>query len=123
MSVTVTFSVRGGGMNPVTILASTTGPTATQASNVQKQTALIAFGADGDTQALFTHNWALDASSPAYYEPEVMWEFVALPTTTVNWNFTFDWSNTNVIKINKASVVGSACTILVTLRRPHSIGQ
>ena len=123
MSVTVTYSVRGGGLNPVRILASTTVPTATQAAQVQKQSALIAFGADGDTQALFTHNWGLDASAPAYYEPEVLWKFMALPTTTVAFNFTFDFSNTNVVAINKASVVGSACTILVSLRRPHSVGQ
>jgi len=121
MSVTVTYSIRGGGLNPVTILASTTPPTATQAAQVQKQTALVAFGADADTQALFTHNWGLDASAPAYYEPEVMANLVALPATFCG--LTFDWSNTNVLKINKANAAGSALSVLVTLRKPHSIGQ
>jgi hypothetical protein len=121
MAVTVTYSVRGGGLVPVRILASTTNPTATQAAQVQKQAALIAFGADGDLQALFTHNWGLDASAPAYYEPEVLPIWVALPATLVG--LTFDWSNTNVLKVNKASAAGTACTVLVTLRRPHSIGQ
>jgi hypothetical protein len=123
MSVTVTYSVRGGGLNPVRILASTTQPTATQAAQVVKQAALIAFGADGDTQALFTHNWGLDASAPAYYEPIPCVVFMALPTTTVAVNFTFDFSNTNVLAINKASATGSACTILVELHKPHSVGQ
>lgn len=120
-SVTVTYSIRGGGLVPVRILASTTGPTANQAAQVQKQSALIAFGADADTQALFTHNWGLDASAPGYYEPEVCTAWVAIPATLCG--LSFDWSNTNVLKVNKANAAGSISTVLVTIRRPHSIGQ
>ena len=121
MAVTVTYNVRGG--NGLTILANTTGPTATQAQQTQKQEATVLFGSDADTQALFTHNWGLDASAPGYLEPEIIWYYQALPSTTVAVGFTFDVTNTNVVKINKASIVGSASTLIVTLRRPQSAGQ
>jgi hypothetical protein len=116
-AVTVTYYVRGG---TTTIDGSTTGPTGAQASQVHKQAAKIAFGATADAQALFTHNMGLDASAPEYYEPEILWEI--LSTNTYCPLITFDRTNTNVLKVNKPAT-DAACTVLVTIRRPHSLGQ
>ena len=97
-AVTVTYYCRGGG---VAINGSTTAPTGAQAGFLQKQTATIAFGATADAQALFTHNWGLDASAPTYFEPEIMC-FQTLGGT-YSPSLTFDLSNTNVVKVNKAA--------------------
>ena len=118
MAVSVTYFVRGGG---VTINGSTTGPTAQQASQVQKQVAVIVFGATADAQALFTHNWGLDASAPVYGDPQ-MADIEPLSTTTSWPLLTFDRTNTNVFKINKPATDGPT-SILITLRRPYSVSQ
>ena len=102
MAVTVTYNVRGGN---TTIVSNTTGPTTAQAAQVQRQAAIVAFGADSDTQAVFTHNWGLDASAPGYLEPNICYYRTSLPATFAD--VTFDVSNTNVVKINKANVTGS----------------
>lgn len=112
MAVTVTYYARGGG---VLINGSTTAPTATQASQLQKQSATIAFGATGDVQALFTHNWGLDASAPTYFEPEV--SCIQTLDGTYFPSLTFDLSNTNVVKVNKVAT-NQPATVLVVLRRP-----
>lgn len=117
MAVTVTYFVRGG---PVTINGSTTNPTQTQASQVQKQSAVIVFGVTADAQALFTHNFGLDASAPTYREPEVMIDLISV--TTYFPLLTLDRTNTNVLAINKPATDGPT-TIVVTIRRPHSVGQ
>lgn len=118
-AVSVTYYTRGSG---VTINGSTTAITAAQASQVQKQSAVVVFGVTGDVQALFTHNWGLDASAPAYLEPEVLVEFLSTALTTFRPLLTFDRTNTNVLAINKGSTA-DACTVRVTVRRPHSTGQ
>jgi hypothetical protein len=116
-AVSVTYDIRGG---MVSILNSTTGPTAAQASEVQKQSAVIVFGVTADAQALFTHNWGLDASAPGYLEPEILWDPIS--TTTYYPLITFDRTNTNVLKVNKPAT-DAPTTINVTIRRPHTIGQ
>lgn len=116
-TVTVTYNIRGGG---VTIKASTTPPTAAQAAQVQKQSAVVAFGATADVQALFTHNWGLDASAPTYYEPEIL--LYQLLDGTYAPSLTFDVTNTNVVAINKLGS-NAPTTVLVVLRRPHAVGQ
>jgi hypothetical protein len=104
----------------VTINGSTTNPTQTQASQVQKQSAVIVFGVTADAQALFTHNFGLDASAPTYREPEVMIDLISV---TTYWPLlTLDRTNTNVLAINKPATDGPT-TIVVTIRRPHSVGQ
>jgi len=122
MSVTVNYFIRGG---VVIINGSTTPPTAQQASQVMKQTAQVIM-LDTDIQALFTHNWGLDASAPTYFEPEI-WcagaQGPAQPGGTWLPNFSFDLTNTNVAKINKISFLGSGGTFMFTIRRPQSIGQ
>jgi len=117
--VAVTYYVRGGGLN----IVSTTPPTAIQANQVFKQTALISM-ADADTQALFTHNWGLDASAPQFFEPEIL-EYALLTTTggTYQSGLTFDVTNTNVVKVNKLNFLGTGGSFIVSVRRPHSLGQ
>lgn len=119
--MTINFYIRGGTLQ---ILGSSTPPTAGQASQVQTQKALINF-LDADTQALFTHNWGLDASAPTYRDPEVHahCETQGPLTATFLPLLTFDVTNTNVVKVNKPALGGTAGTFIVTIRRPHSIGQ
>lgn len=112
-AVTVSYFIRGGS---VTINGSTTAPTASQATQVNMQKAQVVMG-DTDTQFLFTHNWGLDASSPTYFDPEIMlWAQVGNGNTWLT-GFTFDQSNTNVLKGNKISSVNSGGTFIVALRR------
>jgi len=118
-AVTVTYYSRGG---VVTQNASTTAITASAASQVMRQSAIVVFGVTGDVQALFTHNWGLDASAPLYGEPEIIWSLISTALTTYCPLITFDRTNTNVLAVNKPST-GDACTIRLCLRRPHSTGQ
>jgi len=118
-AVTVTYSIRGG--NGLTINASATPPTAIQAQSCYKQSARIVFGVTADAQALFTHNWGLDASAPGYFEPEAP-QVAPMSTTTYHPLLTFDWTNTNVLAINKPAT-DAPTTVIVTIRRPHSVGQ
>jgi hypothetical protein len=117
-AVTVTYYDRGG---VARINGSTTAPTASQASELQKQSALVVFGVTADAQALFTHNWGLDASAPGYFEPELLM-VEPQSVTTYFPLLTFDRTNTNVFKINKPAT-DAPTTVLITLRRPHSMGQ
>ncbi len=116
MAVSVLYYIRGAG---VLINGSATPPTATQASQVVLQKAAVSF-ADTDTQALFTHNWGLDVSSPTYFDPEVLGIAIlgpAQPAQSYLPAFTFDFSNTNVLKINKLSFLGTGGTYLLSIRK------
>lgn len=118
MAVTVSYYIRSGG---VSINGSATPPTAAQAQQTVKQSALVVFGVTADAQARFTHNWGLDVSSGFYYEPEIM--ISQISDTTSAPSLTIDWAlASNVITINK-SASNAPVTVLVTLRKPHSIGQ
>jgi hypothetical protein len=117
-AVTVSYFIRGPG---VQINGSTTAPTATQAAQVYKQSAVVVFGVTSDAQALFTHNWGLDVSAPTFYEPELLM-VAALSLNTYQPAFTFDWTNSNVFIVNKAAT-DAPTKVLITLRRPHSLGQ
>jgi len=117
MAVSLTYYARAGG---VTAKAVTTPPTGPQASLLPKQSAVVVFGVTADAQALFTHNWGLDASAGFYQEPLISVE--PLSTTTYWPLLTFDRTNTNVVKINKPAT-DAPTTVLVTLRLPYSLGQ
>lgn len=117
MAVTVTYFIRGGG---VTINGSVTPPSGQQAAQVATQKAVVVFGASADVRALFTHNWGLDASAPGYFDPQISVE--PLSANTYWPSLTFDVTNTNAVAINKAT--GDAgTTVVITLRKPNSIGQ
>lgn len=117
-AITTTYYTRGG---VVAINGSTTAITAAQASQVQKQSAVIVFGVTGDAQATFTHNWGLDKSAPVYQEPEILVTLISTALTTYMPLLTFDRTSTNTVLVNKTG--GDACTVVVTLRLPHSVGQ
>jgi hypothetical protein len=118
-AITTTYYTRGGN---TLINGSTTAITSAQASQVQKQVAVIVFGVTGDAQATFTHNWGLDGSAPGYREPEILYDLISTALTTYTPLITFDRTNTNAVLVNKP-VTGDACAVVVTLRRPHSVGQ
>ena len=117
MAVSVTYFARAGG---VTVKSVTTPPTGAQASILAKQSATVVFGVTADAQALFTHNWGLDASAGFYQEPLITVEPIS---TTTYWPLlTFDRTNTNVVKINKPATDGPT-TVIITLHQPYSVGQ
>jgi len=116
--VLVTYYIRGSG---VVVNGSLTPPTATQANNVMKQSAICQFGIVDDIQALFTHNWGLDISAGPFFEPEVLVEPISFATTS--WPLLTFWRvSSNVLSVNRRAG-DIATTVLVTLRRPHSVGQ
>ncbi len=119
-AVSVTYYIRGG---VTRVDASVTPPTAQQAQQVQKQSAVIVFGVLDDVNALFTHNWGLDASAPFYFEPEILFEPISSGAANTAWPLITFWrANTNVLQVmKKAGDVGT--TVLVTIRRPQSTGQ
>jgi hypothetical protein len=119
MAVTIAYYVRGVG---VAINGSATPPTQTQAQQVYKQSAIVVFGVTGDIAVTFTHNWGLDVSANTFIEPEILYDFLSTALTTFTPLLTFDRSNTNAVYVNKPAT-GDACTVRVTLRRPHSVGQ
>jgi hypothetical protein len=53
-------------------------------------------------------------------EPEI--QFYQTLDGTYAPSLTFDVTNTNVVKINKAAT-NAPTTVVVILRKPHSIGQ
>jgi hypothetical protein len=126
MAVTVTFSVPtapGGGLP---IISSTTGPTAAQAAVTQEIVVQVNM-ALADTQALITHNWQFSASEATnFFRPQVLgpyWINGPVGGGTSAPFVSFDWTNTNVLKVNKLGVAGTEGTFVLYLRRPHSIGR
>jgi len=110
MAVTVTYYGRSGiPGGPTLINGSTTGPTSIQATQLPILKVLVTFSADTDVQALVTHNWGLDASAVNYWDPVVflMGGQNLGANSSLAPNFSMDWSNTNVLKINKFSFVGT----------------
>ena len=96
----------------------TVAPTTAQVATVNAVVASVAF-ADADTIATFTHNFGLTAAQAACLQPYLQWYNDGTSLGTVAPFFTFT-RTTNVITINKTSVVGSNCTIIVIVRRPMS---
>jgi hypothetical protein len=119
MSVTVTYFL-GGSVQ----IQSTTVPTAAQSILVPKMAVQVNW-ALADVQALITHNWGLAASGPSFFDPEVIGPLFILGPLGAGTSvplYTFDWTNTNVLKVNKNGIAGSEGTFVLVLRRPHSTG-
>lgn len=117
---TVTYFVGG----QVQIVGSTTPPTGAQAVTVPKMTCQVNW-AIADTQAWLTHNWGLGASAPSFYDPEITGPLPIQGPVGGGTNmpfFSFDVTNTNVVKVNKLGVAGTDGTYNFILRRPHSTG-
>lgn len=118
-AVTVTFF--GYNNNGTQVFNSTTAPTQAQAATIPKLSCQIVFGVTADAQALLTHNWQMSASAPARFEPEVL-GVCPISTTTYHPLLTFDWTNTNVLNVNKPAT-DAPTTVVVVLRRPISPAQ
>lgn len=119
-AVTVTYFARSGVPGgTVLINGSTTAPTAIQASQIAVLKVIVNFGADSDVQALITHNWGLDKSGPTYFDPQI---FLMGLVNSIGVNnsyqasFSMDFTNTNVLKINKQNFVGTNGQYLFCLR-------
>ncbi len=98
---------------------SATAPTALQASQTITQTGQVFF-ADTDAQAVVVHNWGLAASSPFFLFPFI-WMVKALggaSDSSFATAFTFGFTNTNSVTINKLNVgTGSGGTYDFWLRK------
>jgi hypothetical protein len=117
-AVTVNYFIRGGGY---VINNSATGPTQAQAQQVMKQSAVCVFGTVDDVLALFSHQWGVDISAAAWFEPEILVEPIS--TGTTSWPMLTFWRHTsNVLYVMKRAG-DKETTVQITLRRPHSAGQ
>ncbi len=96
-----------------------TPPTAAQASQVITQTGQVFF-ADTDAQAVIVHNWGMAASAPFFLFPFI-WMLKSLggaSDSSFATNFTFGFTNTNSVTINKINVgTGSGGTYDFWLRK------
>ena len=113
--VTITYTSKFAGFG------TSTPPTAIQASQLQVQTAQVAF-ADADAQAVVVHNWGSlpgAASFASFLSPAIGF-YCALATNSPSsfaTNFTFGISNTNSVTINKIGVgTGSGGTFNLIMR-------
>ncbi len=109
-------------------VGTTVPPTAIQASQVQVVVGEVNW-ADSDTTTLFTHNFGI-ATAPGFagilpglisFFPEVM--IVNSGVSTVAAAISVAWTNGTTLTLGKGSIVGTAGTIIVYVRKPHSIGQ
>lgn len=125
-TVTVTYEsfqhtgAFGGGFTG----GSATAPTAAQAKQISAMSILVNF-TDTDTVFSLTHNWGLSAAQAAALLPQIIWDAVNFPQalgTQVVPALAFTFGDTNVIGVTKLADTGSGCTIVVYLRRPHSLG-
>jgi hypothetical protein len=101
-------------------VSGTTPPTAAQAAAVNCITAL-ANALDADTALTITHNLALAAGDPASLFPVVNVQLDSSSAGTIYPIVTLSLSNTNSVLATKGSVLGSNCTLQITISRPHSI--
>ena len=112
MASTVTYGYSGGAS------ASTVAPTAAQAATTTLLTCTVQFG-DTDTTATITHNWGLSTTQNTALFPLIS---VALNSTPTTANpITVGVLGTNTVTILKASLTGSAGTVIVNLQKPHTI--
>jgi len=115
-TVTQTYAYPGSGTVPAT---------AAQAAGTNFQSVQVSF-ADADTVATVTHNWGLGTAgafpNTAQFLPQV-----ALVWSTAGTAFPalgVAWTNGNTLTLSKGSTAtGSGGTVVVSMRRPHSLGQ
>ena len=115
-TVTQTYAYPGSGTVPAT---------AAQAAGTNFQSAEVNF-ADADTVATVTHNWGLGTTgafpNTGQFLPQVIlvWSSAgtAFPALAVSW------TNGNTLTLSKGNTsTGSGGTVVVSMRRPHSLGQ
>lgn len=115
-TVVQTYAYPGSGTVPAT---------AAQAAGTNFQSAQVSF-ADADTVATVTHNWGLGTTGAFPNTGQF------LPQVTLNWGtagtafaaLAVAWTNGNSFTISKGNTTtGSGGTVVVSMRRPHSLGQ
>jgi hypothetical protein len=121
-AVTVTYKFPVSGTTP---------PTAIQSSRIPTVTGLINW-LESDTTGLFTHNFGISTGlgfaglqpSLLSFFPEVIITPV-LNSGTVYPNIQIDYttSDGNQLVFFKGSIAGTGGTVLLTVRKPHSIGM
>lgn len=104
----------------------TTAPTAIQSSQAPTVVAQVVF-VDADTTAAITHNFGIATAAgfagiqPNIGQgfPEVIPSWIATSTVVA----TIGYTNTsgNVVTLTKASLLGTAGTLFVTIRKPHTL--
>lgn len=105
----------------------TTAPTAAQSSQVPCVVALVNF-ADADTTAALSHNMGIataagfagDQPNIAQGFPQVLMSWTA--TSTVAATVSYTNTSGNVVTLTKASLLGTAGTLMVWIRQPNTIG-
>lgn len=126
MAVTVLYSVAEASAIGLPIYSNATPPTAIQAANVQEVVVEVNW-ALADTQALVTHNFGYSASAAGnFFRPQVhgpIWINGPLGGGTSAPFVSFDFTNTNVLKVNKLGVAGTEGTFVLYLRRPWSASK
>lgn len=132
VDIAITLMVLGGAVT-VTYkfpVSGATAPTAVQASQVPTVNGLVTW-LESDTLGLFTHNMGIATAvgfpgiqpGLASFFPEVIITPV-LNSGTVFPNIQIDYTTStgNVLAFFKGSIAGTGGTVLLTVRRPHSIG-
>jgi hypothetical protein len=128
MAVSVLYST-GSEFNPyngLPVYSTATPLTASQAASVQEIVVEVNW-AIADTQALITHNWGFSASAAGnFFRPQVHGPtYVNGPLgggTSMPF-VSFDFTNTNVLKVNKLGVAGTEGTFVLYLRLPFSASR
>lgn len=124
--VSVLYSVSDGTAAGLPIFSTATPPTAIQAVAVQEIVAEVNW-AIADTQALITHNFGYSASAANnFFRPQVIgpnWINGPVGGGTSGVFVSFDYTNTNVLKVNKLGVAGTEGTFVLYLRRPWSASK
>lgn len=121
MAVTVTYEC------PLSVQATTVGPTAAQAAATQEVSATIVATADADVAATVTHNWGLSVAALALGHPWVVLEPILSQALAVLSSWTIATKTLNVVTLTKLATAGSgnaAAQLRVHIIKPHSlIGQ
>ena len=126
MAVSVFYNVPAAPVGGLPIINSSTPPTAAQAALIQEIVVEVNM-ALADTQALVTHNFQFNASDAGnFFRPQVIgpnWINGPVGGGSNVPFVSFDWTNTNVLKVNKLGVAGTEGTFILYLRRPHSMAR
>lgn len=108
------------------VASTTTAPTAIESSRVPTVVAQVVF-VDADTTAALTHNFGIATAAGfaglqpniAQGFPQVILDWIATSTVVA----TIGYTNTsgNVVTLTKASLLGTAGTMFVTISKPHTL--
>ena len=79
---------------------------------------------DLDTSAAIVHNFGLSGLSPSGDNgsgfPLVIVNYLTPPTTSIASLMTVALTDSSTVTVSKTAAVGSLCTVLVQIARPHT---